>query len=141
MNVEAVDRSVFPDQLTAKAGLLGGGDLPYDPDTQLYSTLHSSYARPGVGSGYDNASNYVNSRIDRALDDARRSVDAAARAADYRAVQTAYVADPGYVMLVFLDHTYVVRDSDWTGSAPILEPHSHGVGWGPWWNLREWTRP
>ncbi|BCN71078.1 hypothetical protein RE943_45510 [Prescottella equi] len=141
VNVEAVDRSVFPDQLTAKAGLLGGGDLPYDPDTQLYSTLHSSYARPGVGSGYDNASNYVNSRIDRALDDARRSVDAAARAADYRAVQTAYVADPGYVMLVFLDHTYVVRDSDWTGSAPILEPHSHGVGWGPWWNLREWTRP
>ncbi|PTR21853.1 peptide/nickel transport system substrate-binding protein [Rhodococcus sp. OK519] len=141
VNVEAVDRGVFPGQLTAKAGLLGGGDLPYDPDTQLYSTLHSSYARPGVGSGYDNASDYVNPQIDRALDDARRSTDSAARAADYRTVQTSYVADPGYVMLVFLDHTYVQRESDWTGSAPILEPHSHGVDWGPWWNLRDWARP
>lgn len=141
VNVEAVDRAVFPDQLATKAGLLGGGDLPYDPDTQLYSTLHSSYAQPGVGSGYDNASGYVNPDVDRALDDARRSIDPAARAADYRAVQTAYVVDPGYVMLVFLDHTYVLRSSDWTGRAPILEPHSHGVDWGPWWNLREWTRP
>ncbi|WP_305093084.1 ABC transporter substrate-binding protein [Prescottella sp. R16] len=141
VNVAAVDRNVFPGRLTTEAGLLGGGDLPYDPDTQLYSTLHSSYAQPGVGSGYDNASGYVNLDIDRALDDARRSVDPMARAADYRAVQTAYVADPGYVMLVFLDHTYVQRTDGWTGSTPILEPHSHGVGWGPWWNLRAWTRP
>jgi peptide/nickel transport system substrate-binding protein len=43
-------------------------------------------------------------------------------------------------MLVFLDHTYVSRDTEFTGSTPILEPHSHGVGWGPWWNLRDWTR-
>ncbi|WP_430334715.1 ABC transporter substrate-binding protein [Rhodococcus sp. ACT016] len=141
VNVEAVDRGVFPGQLTTRAGLLGGGDLPYDPDTQLYSTLHSSYAQPGVGSGYDNASGYVNPEIDRALDDARRSIDPAGRAADYRAVQTGYVADPGYVMLVFLDHTYVMRDGGWTGSTPILEPHSHGVAWGPWWNLRDWARP
>ena len=140
VNVQAVDRAVFPDQLSANAGLLGGGDLPYDPDPQAYATLHSKYAQPGVGSPYDNASDYVNPAVDAALDTARHTVDADARAAQYRAVQSAYIDDPGYVMLVFLDHTYVSRDTEFTGSTPILEPHSHGTGWGPWWNLREWHR-
>lgn len=141
VNIEAVDRSTFPNQLPRKAGLLGGGDLPFDPDPQVYSTLHSKFAEPEVGSLYDNASGYRNPAVDTALDAARRVLDPQARAADYRAVQTAYVADPGYVMLVFLNHTYVEKGSDWSGSTAVLEPHSHGVNWGPWWNLREWTRP
>lgn len=140
VNVQAVDRAVFPDQLSTKAGLLGGGDLPYDPDPQVYTTLHSSLAQDGAGSPYDNASDYANPTVDAALDAARRTLDPVERAAQYRTVQSAYVADPGYVMLVFLDHTYVSRDTEFTGSTPILEPHSHGVGWGPWWNLRDWTR-
>ncbi|GBF17559.1 oligopeptide-binding protein AppA precursor [Rhodococcus sp. Br-6] len=140
VNVQAVDRAVFPDQLSANASLLGGGDLPYDPDPQAYATLHSNYAQPGVGSPYDNASDYVNPAVDAALDTARRTVDPQERAAQYRAVQTAYVDDPGYVMLVFLDHTYASRDTEFTGSTPVLEPHSHGTSWGPWWNLREWQR-
>jgi peptide/nickel transport system substrate-binding protein len=140
VDVEAVDRSTFADQLPSKAGLLGGGDLPFDPDPQVYSTLHSRFAVPGAGSPYDNASDYANPAVDRALDDARRGLDPQARAADYRTAQTAYVADPGYVMLVFLDHTYIERGNVWTGSTPVLEPHSHGVNWGPWWNLRVWTR-
>ena len=141
VSVQPVDRASLPDRLPVEAGLLGGGDLPYDPDPQIYSTLHSSYARPGVGSPYDNASGYVNPVVDAALDAARRTTDPDERAAQYRSVQSAYVADPGYVMLVFLDHTYVSRDTEYTGSTPILEPHSHGASWGPWWNLREWTRP
>jgi peptide/nickel transport system substrate-binding protein len=141
VNLESVDRSTFPNQLPRKAGLLGGGDLPFDPDPQVYSTLHSTFAAPGVGSPYDNASDYSNPVVDRALDDARRTLDPAARAAGYRSVQSAYVADPGYVMLVFLNHTYIEKDNAWTGRTPILEPHSHGVNWGPWWNLREWTKP
>ena len=140
VDVEAVDRSTFPNQLPSKAGMLGGGDLPFDPDPQVYSTLHSRFAVPGAGSPYDNASDYANPAVDRALDDARRVLDPQARAADYRTAQSAYIADPGYVMLVFLDHTYVERGNGWTGSTPVLEPHSHGVNWGPWWNLRVWTR-
>lgn len=139
VNVTAVDRSKLPDQLSENAVLLGGGDMPYDPDPQVYNTLHSTYAQDGAGSPYDNASDYVNPDVDAALDTARRSTDPDERAAQYRAVQSVYVDDPGYVMLVFLDHTYVSSESSYTGSVPILEPHSHGVSWGPWWNLEEWT--
>ncbi|MCZ4590438.1 ABC transporter substrate-binding protein [Rhodococcus opacus] len=141
VNVQPFDRAALPDRLSTNAGLLGGGDLPFDPDPQVYSTLHSSFAQDGVGSPYDNASDYVNPVVDAALDAARHTTDPDERAAQYRNVQSAYVADPGYVMLVFLDHTYVSRDTEFTGSTPILEPHSHGAGWGPWWNLREWRRP
>lgn len=140
VSVQPADRATLPDRLSVDAGLLGGGDLPYDPDPQIFSTLHSSYAQPGVGSPYDNASDYVNPVVDAALDAARRTTDPGERTAQYRSVQTAYIADPGYVMLAFLDHTYVSRDTEYAGSVPILEPHSHGAGWGPWWNLREWTR-
>ncbi|EOM74954.1 ABC transporter substrate-binding protein [Rhodococcus rhodnii] len=141
VDLDAADRSVLPQRLPRDAAMLGGGDLPYDPDTQAYATLHSSYNAPGVGGAYDNASGYVNPEVDAALDAGRRSLDPAERDAAYREVQRAYVTDPGYVMLVFLDHTYVRTASDWAGIEPILEPHSHGVDWGPWWNLREWRRP
>ncbi|WP_245545737.1 ABC transporter substrate-binding protein [Nocardia higoensis] len=139
VNVRAVDRAGLPDRLPADAGLLGGGDLPFDPDPQVYKTLHSRYADPAVGSPYDNASGYVDPAVDEALDAARRTRDPAERAAEYRRVQQAYLDRPGYVMLVFLDHTYVRADTGYTGAVPILEPHSHGAGWGPWWNLRDWT--
>lgn len=140
VNVQAVDRTGLPARLPTDAGLLGGGDLPFDPDPQVYKTLHSRYADPAVGSPYDNASGYANPIVDAALDAARRTLDPAERAARYRRVQTAYLDAPGYVMLVFLDHTYVSADTGYTGAVPILEPHSHGAGWGPWWNLRDWTR-
>ncbi|MBF6182052.1 ABC transporter substrate-binding protein [Nocardia otitidiscaviarum] len=120
--------------------LLGGGDEPYDPDTQAYKTLHSAYLDPAVGSVYDNASRHADPAVDAALDRARRSTDPAARAAAYRDVQSAYIADPSYVFLAFLDHTYVTRDSNWVMSGPVLEPHTHGVAWGPWWSLHTWTR-
>ncbi|NLU85094.1 ABC transporter substrate-binding protein [Rhodococcus sp. HNM0569] len=140
VDLRAADRAVMPDLLATDSALLGGGDLPYDPDTQLYPALHSQYAQPEVGTAYDNPSEYANPRVDAALDTGRRSTDPVERAEAYRAVQSAYVDDPAYVMLVFLDHTYVERDNDWQGSTPVLEPHSHGVGWGPWWNLRAWHR-
>lgn len=139
VDVAAVDRSNVPDRLSENAVLLGGGDMPYDPDPQLYNTLHSTFARDDAGSPYDNASDYSNPLIDDALDSARRATESDERTAQYRTVQNAYVDDPGYVMLVFLDHTYVSVESEFTGSEPILEPHSHGVSWGPWWNLEEWT--
>ncbi|MFC4125370.1 ABC transporter substrate-binding protein [Nocardia rhizosphaerae] len=124
-----------------KAGiLLGGGSEPYDPDTQAYRTLHSPAADPAASSPYDNASRHTDAEIDTLLDQARRTTDPAARASAYRAVQAEYAQDPSHVFLVHLDHTYVVPESGWSMSGPILEPHTHGVTWGPWWSLQTWTR-
>ncbi|WP_204010416.1 ABC transporter substrate-binding protein [Virgisporangium aurantiacum] len=119
---------------TTTAGLWGGGD-PYDPDSAAYTLLHSRYADAG---GYVNMTRYRDPAVDAALDAGRRAPDQAARKAAYNDFQKAYVADPGWAFLVFLDHAYVVRDG-WTGSEPMVEPHDHGLIHGPWWNLEEWT--
>lgn len=140
VDLEAVDRPQFRPRIPVDGSLLGGGDVPYDPDTQLYAALHSSFTADGVGGPFDNPSDYRNPTVDAALDRARRSTDQAERVADYREVQRQLVADPPAVVLVFLEHVYVMKDDGWTGTEPVLEPHSHGVSWGPWWNLRDWRR-
>ena len=140
IDLEALSWDRIDPRINTDATLLGGGSEPYDPDTQAYTTLSSQYVEPGVGSIYDNASDYSNPAVDEALDRARRELDPDTRNSLYRDMQVAYVADPGYVFLAFLDHTYISRDSEWATSEPILEPHSHGVTWGPWWSLDTWTR-
>ncbi|MFE7419978.1 ABC transporter substrate-binding protein [Rhodococcus sp. NPDC057529] len=140
VDLEALSWDRIDPRINSDATLLGGGDEPYDPDTQAYDTLDSRFIAPGVGSIYDNASDYSNPAVDAALDSGRRNLAPQARDRDYQDMQAAYVADPGYVFLVFLDHTYVARDSGWAMSGPVLEPHSHGVTWGPWWSLQSWTR-
>ena len=69
----------------------------------------------------------------------RQSAPGAANDARYREIQTVYESAPSAVYLAFLHHTYASRSDGWTYEAPILEPHSHGVAWGPWWNLPSWT--
>lgn len=140
VDLEALSWDRITPRVERDAILLGGGDEPYDPDTQAYKILHSSYVDPSAGSAFDNASRHTNEVIDRELDRARRSSDPTERAEAYREVQSAYVDDPSYVFLTFLDHTYVVRESSWEVSEPVLEPHTHGVLWGPWWSLHTWTR-
>jgi peptide/nickel transport system substrate-binding protein len=116
------------------AAIWGGGD-PYDPDSAAYTLLNSSY----IGQpGYVNMTLYHNAKVDAALDTARRSLDPAVRKRAYDDFQTAYVADPGWAFLVFLDHTYVLRDK-WNGWAPQIEPHDHGLLHALWWNLDKWT--
>ncbi|OZE99684.1 transporter [Rhodococcus sp. 15-1154-1] len=139
VSLEALSWDRIDTRISYDGTLLGGGSEPYDPDTQAYNALNSVFLRPDVGSVYDNASDYSNANVDAALERGRRSLDTAERDRAYRDMQRAYVEDPGYVYLVFLDHTYVAKDSDWTVSGPILEPHSHGVTWGPWWSLQTWT--
>ncbi|MGY1813714.1 ABC transporter substrate-binding protein [Blastococcus sp. SYSU D00820] len=140
VDLEAVDRPQFRPRIPVDAGLLGGGDVPFDPDTQLYNALHSRFTAEGVGGPFDNPSDYTDPAVDAALDEARRSLDPAVRVAAYQRVQREFVAAPPAVMLVFLEHVYVMRDGGWTGTEPVLEPHSHGVAWGPWWNLQDWRR-
>lgn len=116
------------------AAIWGGGD-PYDPDSATYTLLNSRY----IGQpGYVNMTLYRNSKVDAALDAGRRSLDPAARKRAYTDFQTAYVADPGWAFLVFLNHTYVIRDR-WNGQVPQVEPHDHGLLHALWWNIEDWV--
>jgi peptide/nickel transport system substrate-binding protein len=116
------------------ASIWGGGD-PYDPDSAAYTLLSSRY----IGQpGYVNMTLYRNAGVDAALDTGRRSLDPAVRKRAYDDFQAAYVADPGWAFLVFLDHTYVLRDK-WNGPVPQIEPHDHGLLHALWWNLDKWT--
>ncbi|WP_166436019.1 ABC transporter substrate-binding protein [Cellulomonas shaoxiangyii] len=143
VTVEAVDRAGASAGMHTKAFVLGGGDQPYDPDTQVYSALHSAYAPYDPQDAYSNPSEHADPEVDRLLDAARRSTDAGARTQAYRDVQRVLLADPPMITLVVLEHTYVARGLErYTGVEEVVEPHEHGVAWGPWWNVAEWrARP
>ncbi|MGB3484354.1 MAG: ABC transporter substrate-binding protein [Mycobacterium sp.] len=119
------------------AVLLGGGSTPYSIDSQVFDTLHT---RLPDSSPYANPGNFTAPGLDQLLEQARQSASGPGKDALYRDIQTSYVAQPSNVFLAFLDHTYAYRDLGWKQSAPILEPHAHGVAWGPWWHLSTWTR-
>ncbi|WP_069165549.1 ABC transporter substrate-binding protein [Nocardia altamirensis] len=137
----AVDKAkMTPAYLAQTAFMLGGGGQPYTVDGQLYTKLHSRYATPGVGSKWDNASDYVNPKIDQLLDAARAELNTQRRTELYRQVQAEYHRDPAMLALVATNHVYVVRDNGWRITPTALEPHSHGVAWGPWYGLSRWTR-
>jgi peptide/nickel transport system substrate-binding protein len=122
-------------QRRREAGAIWGGGDPYDPDSATYTLLHSSY----IGKdGYVNMTLYRDPAVDAALDAGRRGIDPAARVKAYHDFQQAYLADPAWAFLVFLDHTYVLRDK-WSGLAEQVEPHDHGLLHGVWWNLEDWT--
>lgn len=141
VTIEGVDFDQAEPRAGQDAILLGGGDTPYDVDSQIYKALHSSY--PAAGAFYDNPSQYANPEMDAALHAGRTTVDPAARVEAYQHVQELYVADPSMVLLVFLDHTYVQKASvgdEWDGLDTMLEPHEHGTAWGPWVDIDQWTR-
>lgn len=119
------------------AVLLGGGSTPYSIDAQVYDTLHTRFPD---SSPYSNPGNFTAPGLDELLDTARQSPDGEAKNQLYRDIQASYLEQPSNVFLTFLDHTYAYRDLGWTQTPPILEPHSHGVAWGPWWRLEAWTR-
>jgi peptide/nickel transport system substrate-binding protein len=131
------ESSTFEQMLARRAttaGLWGGGD-PYDPDSAAYTLLHSKYISE---QGYVNMTRYRDPVVDRTLDQGRRAPTTAERQRAYRAFQEQYMRDPAWAFLVFLDHTYVLRDK-WTGLQAQVEPHDHGLIHGPWWNLEAWT--
>jgi len=120
--------------------MLGGGGIPYSVDGQIYHILHSKYADPGVGAKWDNGSDYRNEEIDHLLDEARSQTDDNKRNALYRAIQKEYRAKPAMLQLVYLNHVYVKREQGFKGVDAILEPHTHGVNFGPWYAIEEWQR-
>ncbi|MDQ0093814.1 ABC transporter substrate-binding protein [Paeniglutamicibacter psychrophenolicus] len=138
--VEAATFEMAEPRVGTDAIMLGGGDTPYDVDTQLYKMLHSSY--PATGAYYDNPSRFADPAMDRALETGRTTLDEAKRAAAYREVARLYVTEPSMVLLAFIDHTYIQRTSvseAWTGTGTLLEPHDHGTAWGPWVKIGQWV--
>ncbi|WP_411730658.1 ABC transporter substrate-binding protein [Paeniglutamicibacter sp.] len=140
VSVEAATFDQAEPRVGTDAIMLGGGDTPYDVDTQLYKMLHSSY--PATGAYYDNPSRFADPAMDQALETGRTTLDPAKRAAAYREVQRLYVSEPSMVLLAFIDHTYVQRTSvtdHWQGTGTLLEPHDHGTAWGPWVKIGQWV--
>lgn len=131
--LEGLGWEAIEPRMGADALVLGDGS-PFDPDIVSYPLLHSSYA----GDGFNNPAGYVNPAVDAGLDAPRRAVDPEQRIAAVKQWQRDYAAAPGFVFLAFLDHSYVVRDR-WNGYQQVVDPHSHGTTWGPWWNVETWT--
>ncbi|MFJ9824674.1 ABC transporter substrate-binding protein [Streptomyces sp. NPDC101160] len=113
--------------------VLAGGGSPGDPDFDQYLLLKSSVA----GDGFNNMASYASPVVDRALEDGRRTDDPAERRAAYDTIQRELVKNPGYTFLTHVDHVYVVADR-WDGLSTQVEPHEHGLGSGPWWNVEDW---
>ncbi|MGV0713922.1 ABC transporter substrate-binding protein [Mycolicibacterium sp. XJ662] len=141
LGVDVRPRGTSWDEIDTRFGdsavVLGGGSTPYSIDSQVYDTLHTRV--PG-SSPYSNPGNFTAPGLDELLEQARESASGPTKDTLYRDVQARYVAEPSYVFLTFLDHTYAYRELGWTQTPPILEPHSHGVAWGPWWDIAAWTR-
>lgn len=141
LGIDVRPRGSSWDEIDARFGdaavLLGGGSTPYSIDSQVHDTLHT---RVPDSSPYSNPGDFTAPGLDELLDKARAAASGPAKDELYRRIQAVYAAEPSQVFLVFLDHAYGYRESGWRPSAPILEPHSHGVGWGPWWDLASWTR-
>lgn len=141
VSLEGVDRPYAVTAMDEKAFVLGGGDMPYDPDTQAYRQLHSNFAVFDENDAYSNPSGYADPEVDHLLEAARTEADTGTRAALYRELQGRLVHNPPMVTVFALEHTYVARGLDaWDGIEHVMEPHSHGVAWGPWFNVQEWTR-
>ncbi|MDZ7914950.1 MAG: ABC transporter substrate-binding protein [Rhodococcus sp. (in: high G+C Gram-positive bacteria)] len=141
VGIDVRPRGTGWDEIETRLGdaavMLGGGDTPYSIDSQVYDTLHT---RVDDSSPYANPGNFTAPGMDELLQQARDSASGPDNDARYRQIQQLYLEQPSSVFLTFLDHAYAYRDLGWNQSPPILEPHSHGVSWGPWWHLAAWTR-
>lgn len=124
-------------RLGEAAAVLGDGSAPWDEDMTSYDLFHT---READTSEYSNPGDYGSAELDAKLDEARRATDPGERSRLYREVQELYIDNPSNIFLVTVDHVYLAKDNRWNRGGTILEPHIHGATWGPWWNLRDWTK-
>ncbi|NGO67752.1 ABC transporter substrate-binding protein [Streptomyces boncukensis] len=132
IKVQAGSREVIQPRLKHDPMLLGNG-FPPDPDFDMYPALHSSQ----IGSGWNNMAFYDDKTVDKALDEGRQSRDEKVRHRAYDTVQRELAKNPPYTFLTTIDHVYVVSDK-WKDLTTQTEPHDHGIGAGPWWNVQDW---
>lgn len=135
VKVQAGTREVVKPRLGADAMLAGGG-AGFDPDFDLYPSLHSSLG----GNGWNNMPHYSDPAVDEALELGRESSDETERRKAYDTVQRRFAENPGYTFLTYIDHVYVTTDA-YDDLTTQVEPHDHGIAAGPWWNLEDWRLP
>lgn len=120
------------------AVVYAGGQQPYDVNQQLRGPLHTRTRTSGF---LDNPADLEVPGLDQVIDAAAREPDADKAAADYRRAQALYVKAPTWLIIGFLEHTYVADTSGWRTAGTTFEPHSHGTAnWGPWWDLADWQK-
>ncbi|GAA1946730.1 ABC transporter substrate-binding protein [Brevibacterium antiquum] len=137
VEVEAGEWDEIEKSMTKQAIVYAGGEQPYNIDHQIRAALHTHTSASGV---FDNPSDVEIPGADELLDHAAEETDEAKVNADYRRVQDLYMDDPSYLIVAFLEHTYVADTDGWDVSDTTFEPHVHGSDWGPWWNLADWTK-
>jgi peptide/nickel transport system substrate-binding protein len=142
-DAEKIGIRITPQGLTWEAieprmkddALVMGWGSPYDPDFVNFKLFGSAFAQKG----FFNPGSYASPVTDKALQTGRGVADHAARKAAYATFQRQLAIDVPWVFLVFLQHTYVVKDSV-HGIVPRVEAQEHGVANSLWWNLPTWTR-
>ncbi|CAM3509626.1 ABC transporter substrate-binding protein [Kibdelosporangium persicum] len=123
----AADADAVGVQVQTRIGVAGAGEAavigagnPFDPDLALYPLMRTGDAK-----------------ITASLEAARAMADPAQRVAEYRKLQRTYIEAPSMVVLVGLEHTYVLR-RNWTGYQAVVDADSQDATWGAWWNLSRW---
>lgn len=115
------------DWSTLEAFLIGQA-APFDPDTGTFALFGTN------ASG--NYTAYSNPEADRCLHAARATYDDAQRKENYARFQEAWAKDPAYVMLAYLDGSYVAaKKLRGLSTERILGHHAVGV----FWNVEDWT--
>lgn len=117
--------------------VLGGGSAPYDLTIMAYEYLHTR--TPATGK-WANPGNHGSKKLDDLLDQARGETDSSKRAQLWRRAQAEYDESPSALVLANVDHVYISKRNSWKKPDLLLEPHIHGVSWGPWWRLSEWKK-
>lgn len=137
MKVKAMEWDEIEKDMANLAIVYAGGEQPYNIDHQISASLHTHTKTSGV---FDNPSNVEVPGADKLLDHAAVETDEKKADADYRSVQDKYMDAPSYLIVAFLEHTYVADTQGWDVPKTTFEPHVHGSDWGPWWNLADWRK-
>ena len=137
MKVKAMEWDEIEKDMANLAIVYAGGEQPYNIDHQISASLHTRTKTSGV---FDNPSNVEVPGADKLLDHAAVETDEKMADADYRSVQDKYMDAPSYLIVAFLEHTYVADTQGWDVPKTTFEPHVHGSDWGPWWNLADWRK-
>jgi peptide/nickel transport system substrate-binding protein len=137
LHVKAMEWDEIEKNMSGLAIVYAGGEQPYNVDHQIGAALHTHTDTSGV---FDNPSNVAVPGADTLLDRAAAEPDEKKADADYRAVQEKYMQAPSYLIVAFLEHTYVADTQGWAVPKTTFEPHVHGSDWGPWWDLADWRK-
>ncbi|MBF7067455.1 ABC transporter substrate-binding protein [Campylobacter volucris] len=114
--------------------LVGWGS-PYDPDFHTFRVFASSEDAALNSSGW-NFGHYQNARVDKALLNARNSLDVNQRKKHYKEFIQALHEDPAFLFIAYIDYPLVFR-ANISGIKSHVLGH-HGVGFT--WNAYEWSK-